>query len=741
VIEVEGQPFVQVTVLPNASTKSIPSETVQAVIIPALKKAAEASNETFDPTKSDEEYTQEFFANKLSIELTDKYNAQPVAPVVDVPADAVQTFTINGVTQSTVPTLAVVNGVDYATFTGTRTDKPGTFPTSYRYGVQYGNALTNLELDYGIKLKDLVEGVTSNQIASISITGEGAAIDSVTGSAAQTISGEVLLKDGTVSEFNVGVNKRKFTPAASLEAVAKATLLAKIKTAIGTATNPLDKQAYTTLLEEYEKLTQDQEEEWLLEKEEIIGKVLAAKVVKDFSKASKPKRPDSEYRKVGPSDTSRISQEEIELFKEWHAANVPNIPYEILERIITLNNGEKAWGVFENGVAKFYRSATRGTEYHEIFEGIFKGMLSPEEQKTLIAEFKAKTGTFTDRETGRKIEYSKATDKQAKERIADDFGDFRMGKIPARTLGEKVRKFFKAILDFFKSFISKPSLKNDLFKAIDTGKFKSKYLAPSVINSAAEYKAVEGLLEQQTNEHINDMTARAAQIIFGNGYSLYEIENLTSNEIFGEIKDIYADAEEGEESRLDILGETAWNQLVKRTKEKLLSTFKISFSDEGDLSINDEGVNQSDYAREPFATNWKDYSHFAIKIAVGTLPKTIPTNQEDSSTLILPPLTGRKENGYLMELVNFGKAFAVTLDKLANTNKVSSMVNKLVDLAMYDSDYVRLFTRVGGKRDTLDIKYDEFDYNDWRLFINFYQTFNKQKTDASIQYINGENDY
>ena len=746
VIDVEGEPFVQVTVLPNASTKSIPSQTVEAVIIPALKKAAESNNETFDPTKTDEEYTQEFFANKLSIELTDSMRAPqaaPVAaaPVVAVPEDAVQTFTVNGVTQSTVPVPSVVNGVDYVNFEGTRSDKPGKFTTSYNYGVQYNNGLSNFELDYGVKLKDLVDGKTSNQIASISITGEGANIDSVTGSATQTISGQVFFKDGTVSEFNIGANKRKFTPAASPEAVAKATLLAKMKTAVGTATNEVDKAEYTKLLNEYTELTPEQEEEWLFENEALIAKVLAAKEVKDFSKVGKPKGPASEFKKVGVSDTARMSDEEIALFKEWHAANVPNIPYEILENIITLNNGEKAWGVFENGVAKFYKSATRGTEYHEIFEGIFKGMLSPDERKALIAEFKAKTGTFIDRETGRKIEYSKATDKQAKERIADDFGDFRVGKLPARTLGEKVKRFFKAILEFFKSFVNKPSLKNELFKAIDTGKYKSKYLAPSVINSAAEYKAVEGLLEQQTNEHVEDMTARAAQIIFGNGYSLYEIENLTSDEIFGEIKDIYADAEEGEESRLDILGETAWNQLVQRTKERLLSTFKISFSEEGDLSINDEGVNQSDYAREPFATNWKDYSHFAIKIAVGTLPKTIPTNQEDSSTLTLPPLTGRKENGYLMSLVNFSKAFAVTLDKLANTNKVSNMVNKLVDLAMYDSDYVRLFTRVGGDRSTLDIKYDEFDYNDWRLFINFYQTFTKQKPEAVIQYINGENVY
>jgi len=574
VIDVEGQPFVQVTVLPNDSTKSIPSATVQSAIIPALKKAAEASNETFDPTKTDEEYTQEFFANKLSIQLTDEYNASAAAPQAPVVEE--------------VP-------------------------------------------------------VVETPVVEVPIT--------------------------------------------------------------ETPEEPVTKE------------------------------------VKNFSKVSKPKGPESEYRKVGINDTSRMSDEEIALFKDWHAANVPNIPYEILERIITLKNGEKAWGVFEDGVAKFYKSATRGTEYHEIFEGIFKGMLSPAEQKALIDEFKARTGTFIDRESGKKIEYSKATDKQAKERIADDFGDFRVGKLPARTLGEKVRRFFKAILDFFKSFVNKPSLKSELFKAIDTGKFKSQYLAPSVINAAAEYKAVEGLLEQQTNEHVNDMTARAAQIIFSNGYSLYEIENLTSDEIFGEIKDIYADKEEGEESRLDILGEKAWNQLVQRTKEKLLSTFKISFSDEGDLSINDEGVTQSDYAREPFATNWKDYSHFAIKIAVGTLPLTIPTNQEDSSTLTLPPLTGRKENGYLMSLVNFSKAFAVTLDKLANTNKVSNMVNKLVDLAMYDSDYVRLFTRVGGKRDTLDIKYDEFDYNDWRLFINFYQTFTKQKPDAVIQYVNGNNVY
>lgn len=455
-------------------------------------------------------------------------------------------------------------------------------------------------------------------------------------------------------------------------------------------------------------------------------------VTTDLSNSKAPK--DSEYRMLGQEKVEGMTDTEIDLFKEWHANNVPNIPFEILDRIITTHDGQKAWGVFEDGVAKFYKGGQRGTEYHEIFEGIWKGFLSQEEQQTILDEFKAKTGKFKDRESGKMLFYEEATDKQAKERIADDFADFRLGKLPARSIGENILRFFRSIIDFVKSFVNKPSRKEELFKAIDTGRYKTATLSEAVKSAAPEYRAAEGLNQQQTNDIVQDMTARVFRNIFGTNRSLYEISNLTAPEIFGAIKDEYV-----EENK--VVGDKTWSDLVGKTKE-FLRTFKIEFDEDNLLDINAENVTNRMYAAEAFTTEWKKNSPYPVKLVVGTLVETDPTNQVNSSTLSLPraAVTNGATKGFL-KLLNFSRAFATVIDKLANTTKVSKMVDKLTDLAKYDSNYVRLFTRLKGDRSTMEIDFSKFEPHDWRLFVQFYQTFTKQNPQALVQYISGEDVY
>jgi len=449
---------------------------------------------------------------------------------------------------------------------------------------------------------------------------------------------------------------------------------------------------------------------------------------KDF-KGTKPP-PNSEYRRVGVGGVERISSEELDLFKTWAAEKVPGIPYEITENILVTHDNEKAWGAFEKGVAKFYKSAARGTEYHEVFEGVWKGFLSQEERQAILDEFKAKKGEFIDRQSGKKIAYADATDQQAKERIADDFAEFRLGKLPARSLGERILRFFKSIIEFFKQFVQKPSMKEQLFKAIDTGKFKESTLSESVKNDFAEYRAVEGLTEEQTHDFVQDITARVFQIAFGTNMSLYNPEQITAPQIFAEIKEMYQ-----EEGKLDLLSENAWRQLIGKTRD-FLRTFKIDFDEEGVLGINDENYNKNDYAREAFSTDWKKQSPFPIKLILGTLTETVPTSQIDTASLDLPKQKLSSVNGY--KILNFARTFATAMDKFANTTSVTKLVDKLIELSRYDGNYVRLFTRLKGDRNTVSIDFSKFEEQDWRLFINFYQTFTKQKPNAVIQYI-GEN--
>lgn len=452
----------------------------------------------------------------------------------------------------------------------------------------------------------------------------------------------------------------------------------------------------------------------------------------DFSQTGAPDA--SDYRR-STGEAPRMTDAEIQLFKEWHAANTPNIPFEILDNIITTHDGQQAWGVFEQGVAKFYRGGERGTEYHEVFHGIFNGFLSADDRRAILDEFKSKIGKFKDRESGKMLYYDEATDKQAEERIADDFADFRLGKIPARSIGEKILRFFRNILQFVKEFVKKPSRKEELFKAIEAGKFKEAEMNESAKNDLIQYRLIPGLTLEQTNDFVNDITAQLFQNIFGTNMALFNPEALTSAALFDKVKDAYSRS-----GKLELLGENRWNDLVIATKE-FLRTFKIEFNEEDALTINDENVTSRLYAAEPFSTDWKATSAYFVKVLIGTLTQTQPGSHKVNGVLKNPsPLLSKTING--LKLLNFSKAFSTLLDRLSNTTNVPSFITKLSDLATDDADYVRLFTRLKG---TLEggatIDFTKFEPHDWRLFVNFYQTFSKQKPNAVIQYINGDEVY
>lgn len=66
----------------------------------------------------------------------------------------------------------------------------------------------------------------------------------------------------------------------------------------------------------------------------------------------------------------------------------------------------------------------------------------------MINEFKTQAGTFKDRDSGKTIIYAEATDKQVEEKIADDFADFRNGKIPAKSLSGRCSTSSNEYLSF-----------------------------------------------------------------------------------------------------------------------------------------------------------------------------------------------------------------------------------------------------------------------------------------------------
>ena len=446
--------------------------------------------------------------------------------------------------------------------------------------------------------------------------------------------------------------------------------------------------------------------------------------------------PADEYQRVAETEAGeeKLTDAEIELFRQWAKENVPGIPFLVLDNLVNTYDNQKAWGVFEDGVAKFYRGALKGTPYHEVFEGIWKGFLTSEQRQAILDEFRAKSGKFKDRASGKMLFYEEATDQQAKERIADDFAAFRTGKIAAKSLGEKILDFFKNIIEFFKSFGRKSSLKDELFKAIDSGKFKEAKLPANIKSTRPEYQRIAGISETQAFEFTQDMTARAAQYIFGDDKkSLYDVRQITSKEIFDKIKAAYTT-----ENKYQQLGEERFNQLVRRTKDSL-RTLGVNFNEEDRIDINDENSSKNDYAPENFTVDVKKNSSFAIKFVSATLPEVEPTNQQNATSMSLPKRVLSSIKGY--KLLSFNRVFSTLLNKLSNTTDVKQAEQKLSNLAKADASYVRLFQRVGGDLNTGTLQFSNFKNEDWRLFIEVMQTFGRQNPTALIQYIKGGDVY
>lgn len=514
----------------------------------------------------------------------------------------------------------------------------------------------------------------------------------------------------------------------------KAKLFVKLRIE-GELGQTLEAQQANTIPEQvYEAFTEEAEQS----KQESIDAEQAASEG-DNVDLSKIKRDDSEdapseYRMVGVADDDRMTNAELEAFKAWRDKYVPGIPFKELDNIIQVNDTEQAWGVFENGVAKFVRGGLKGTEYHEVFEGIWASFLSESEREAILNEFRNQEGQFTDRQSGKVYDYSDpaVTDRMIKERIADDFSDFRLGKIKAKSLLDKIRELFNRIMKFFKTFGTKPTLKDSLFKAIDSGKYKEAKISERVKALAPEYRAVAGLTEQQTNDYVQDMVAQMKLIIFQEGRKdlLFNPEKMSGADVLNILRGKYA-----KKGHIDAIGENRYNQLVKRSLD-FLKTIGVTISADEVVSINDEQRTGKEYAQDPFSTDWKKYSTGALKFLLSTLTERKALNQTNvqSGTRLEPAKEFKSEQVDGLKLLNFNRVFVTLMDKLHNTNDVDIFANKLIQLAKEDANYLPLFKALGGNTTTHEFDFPLFGESDWRLFIQFFNTFSRQKPEAVIQY-------
>ena len=440
----------------------------------------------------------------------------------------------------------------------------------------------------------------------------------------------------------------------------------------------------------------------------------------------------NQNRKVGNADKKArvMTEKDKEFFKAWTKKNLPNMPYEYLANMIQVTGGGEAWGRMVNGVVQIVDGGLAGTEFHEASEYVWKGFLSPEDQQALYDEFRSQKGTFLDRESGKTYAYNDptVTDLMIKERIMDNFAEYMLDKLPARTLKEKVLKFFKAIAEFFKSLVGNRTLQRKLFNDINNARFAEMTFPEERKDDVIEYSRVAGINSQLAYEYVEDIKAAFYQGMYATNESLFDISEKNANAIFSQIVQDYKDSG-------IVLSDGQFKDLVQLAKENLRSD-NFDFEDDNTFTVNTEGSTNRNYAADAFTVDFKKSAPYAVKILTGSIIKTVGY---DETTGVVeydysPTLGG-------MMLLSPNQAYVTLTNKLANTRDVNDFIAKLYDLAKTNSDYIDLFRRLGGNMKSGTIDFNNMSVDGMRLFSSFMQTYTKQAPEILVQYLRDNNRY
>lgn len=493
-----------------------------------------------------------------------------------------------------------------------------------------------------------------------------------------------------------------------------------------------------------------------------------SRTAEDIFKGLKPRRSGGmtggNYRTLGRF-TFRL--EDIRTFREYVSRVIPTIAFHEVETLIRRTDGGFAWGAFENNAIYLFRYAEEGTGYHEVFEAVFATYLTDGQQQDIIREFKRRKGSFTDRVSGKQIQYRNATRHQAKEQIAEEFREYNLsGTLPA---APRIAGFFRRLLHFIKSvLIGKPMLIRDLFSRINKGMYASATPLRTDKSSQPSYREkIPGLSTQFIQEVMEGMTVLVFEELFDQNRSLVEFDEfkISLPELYSKVFDkmkVYFDEVLPENMLADVQQEglsdkeaarameyyaeqynNIWvpikNNWVKfvSLNESFLKPFNIFFDaeaseDEHSSPAGAENKSGSEYARDILKINARKNASTAVKLLFATLAEVeqdqVGTAQEDPLT---PPdrmLSGIK----LPKLTNYAKTFNRLMYAVQGFVNPSDFLERIKKLAGKDKTFVRLYNRL-----KVGLGYDQLSLYDWKLLIKLYSVAARQHPDYFIQ-INDE---
>ena len=179
----------------------------------------------------------------------------------------------------------------------------------------------------------------------------------------------------------------------------------------------------------------------------------------------------------------RATEKQIADAKTWYE-NSPlaqYFPFQAMFNAMNSTGAAATWTI--NGITLF-KGADYSDLYHEAWHGFTQAFLTVEQKQSLYDETRKKQGSFTDY-TGKTVQFSKATNLQLEEYLAEDFRKYMLNGQKAQKKSPKRNNIFRKIYNFLRS----------LFKGMSVSQVVANDRSNETINELYEKLRVGNLTE------------------------------------------------------------------------------------------------------------------------------------------------------------------------------------------------------------------------------------------------------
>lgn len=388
---------------------------------------------------------------------------------------------------------------------------------------------------------------------------------------------------------------------------------------------------------------------------------------------------------------------------------IPQLPVELVDRLIDAGFGRQAWGTITKDAIILYKDAEEGSGFHEAFEGFINLLATDKEWKDLYKEFQTRKGTFLNRETGQYQTYQSATPHEAKEQLAEEFRDYKLeGRV---WRGEKIKmNFFQKILNWIKSLFTHMSSIEKTFADLDKGIYSNRPLANN-FRFQERYRLTKNIPEVYFDKLIQGATAMMFKDVFlsNKSFTDFDSDHVDMNKLYAKLKKDLTDYYEARRPNAEKMktsnpsvyssfmsayeawksAEAQWDNFVEDHKS-FLRPFRIKFVpdfENEDENKDEANTNRNDYTASIMEIDAKKTAATSVRLLFATLIASrfrVRGGQyeiDEKGNPVTEPAIAPANSMYLPELANYDEIIKSAFNNLTSLNNISRIEEALKDAA------------------------------------------------------------